>query len=175
MHRDDALGYSRIYQQRSGADCERGPSFCFNAFFSIGWLGVAWLYPAEISGLGTRAPTNAPSTASNWTFNFVVVMVIGLAFNNISWGTIHRIHGHERSYHSNRIFVFPETGGRSLEDVVFASAYNAGQDPVKVSLRKDVPLAGSLEADEILGVSPGVQCHSPRTPSSFSAGVETPA
>lgn len=49
---------------------------------------------------------------------------------------------------------FPETAGRSLEDmdVIFALAYNEGVSPVAVSLRKDVPLAGSPEADEILGV-----------------------
>ena len=38
-------------------------------------------------------------------------------------------------------------------DVVFAVAYNEGVSPVEVSLRKDLPLAGSLEADEILGIT----------------------
>lgn len=38
-------------------------------------------------------------------------------------------------------------------DVVFALAYNEGVSPVEVSLRKDVPLAGTPEADEILGLS----------------------
>ena len=86
--------------------------FVFNSFFAIGWLGMTWLYvsisqasrpsvwvdvssngpfgaeqPAEIVGLRIRAPANAFSTASNWTFNFVVVMVTGPSFNNISWGT----------------------------------------------------------------------------------------
>lgn len=37
-------------------------------------------------------------------------------------------------------------------DVVFALAYNEGVSPVAVSLRKDVPPAGSAEADEILGL-----------------------
>lgn len=37
-------------------------------------------------------------------------------------------------------------------DVVFALAYNEGVSPVAVSLRKDVPLAGTPEADAILGV-----------------------
>ncbi len=71
---------------------------------------------------------------------------------------------------------FPETAGRSLEglfvslksherflcplhhldmDVVFALAYNEGVSPVAVSLRKDVPPAGSAEADEILGLTNG--------------------
>jgi len=37
-------------------------------------------------------------------------------------------------------------------DVIFALAYNEGVSPVQVSLRKDIPLAGSPEADSILGI-----------------------
>lgn len=48
--------------------------FLFNTWFSIGWLGMTWLYPAEVTPLRIRAPANAVSTASNWTFNFMVVM-----------------------------------------------------------------------------------------------------
>ncbi|KAG1768791.1 general substrate transporter [Suillus occidentalis] len=141
--------------------------FGFNTFFAFGWLGLAWLYCAEIAGLRTRAPTNALSTASNWTFNFVVVMVVGPAFNNISWRTYIVFAALNAAIVPVVYFFFPETGGRSLEDldVVFALAYITGEDPVKVSLRKDVPLAGSQEADEILGVIPGVQYHSSGMPS----------
>lgn len=38
-------------------------------------------------------------------------------------------------------------------DVIFALAYNEGISPVAVSLRKDLPLAGSPEADQILGIN----------------------
>lgn len=38
-------------------------------------------------------------------------------------------------------------------DVVFALAYKEGVSPVTVSLRKDVPEAGTPEADEILGIT----------------------
>jgi hypothetical protein len=37
-------------------------------------------------------------------------------------------------------------------DVIFALAYNEGVSPVAVSLRKDIPLAGSVEANRILGL-----------------------
>ena len=40
-------------------------------------------------------------------------------------------------------------------DVVVALAYNEGVSPVAVSLRKDVPPAGTPEADEILGKTAG--------------------
>lgn len=48
--------------------------FLFNTFFAIGWLGMTWLYPAEITPLSIRAPANAISTTANWIFNFMVVM-----------------------------------------------------------------------------------------------------
>ncbi|KIJ58852.1 hypothetical protein HYDPIDRAFT_33764 [Hydnomerulius pinastri MD-312] len=149
--------------------------FGFNTFFAIGWLGMAWLYCAELSGLRTRAPTNALSTASNWTFNFVVVMVTGPSFNNISWRTYIVFAALNAAIVPVVYFFFPETGGRSLEDldVVFALAYNEGLDPVKVSLRKDVPLAGSREADEILGVDPGVRYAARKgTPTSTPTGEQ---
>lgn len=33
--------------------------FLFNTEFSIGWLGMTWLYPAEVTPLRIRAPANA--------------------------------------------------------------------------------------------------------------------
>lgn len=35
--------------------------FAFNSFFAVGWLGMTWLYPAEITPLSIRAPANAIS------------------------------------------------------------------------------------------------------------------
>lgn len=48
--------------------------FLFNTFFAIGWLGMTWLYPAEITPLSIRAPANAIATTANWIFNFLIVM-----------------------------------------------------------------------------------------------------
>jgi sugar porter (SP) family MFS transporter len=61
--------------------------FVFNTFFAIGWLGMTWLYPAEIVPLKIRAPANALATSSNWIFNFMVVMITPVAFENIKWQT----------------------------------------------------------------------------------------
>ena len=43
--------------------------FIFNTFFAIGWLGMTWLYPAEIVPLRIRAPANALSTSANWVWS----------------------------------------------------------------------------------------------------------
>lgn len=61
--------------------------FVFNTFFGIGWLGMTWLYPAEIVPLKIRAPANALATSSNWIFNFLVVMITPVAFANIKYKT----------------------------------------------------------------------------------------
>lgn len=129
--------------------------FVFNSFFAVGWLGMTWLYPAEIVGLRIRAPANAFSTASNWIFNFMVVMVTGPSFNNISWRTYIVFAALNAFIIPVVYFCFPETAGRSLEDmdVIFALAHKEGVSPVGVSLRTDVPAAGTPEADAILGVA----------------------
>lgn len=61
--------------------------FVFNSCFAVGWLGMTWLYPAEITPLKIRAPANAVSTSANWTFNFLVVMITPVCFNLIGYKT----------------------------------------------------------------------------------------
>jgi sugar porter (SP) family MFS transporter len=61
--------------------------FVFNTFFAWGWLGMTWLYPAEIVPLRIRAPANALSTSANWIFNFMVVMITPPAFQSIKYKT----------------------------------------------------------------------------------------
>lgn len=61
--------------------------FIFNTFFAVGWLGMTWLYPAEIVPLKIRAPSNALSTSANWAFNFMVVMITPVSFTSIGYKT----------------------------------------------------------------------------------------
>lgn len=61
--------------------------FIFNTFFAVGWLGMTWLYPAEIVPLRVRAPSNGLSTSANWAFNFMVVMITPVAFTSIKYKT----------------------------------------------------------------------------------------
>lgn len=128
--------------------------FLFNTWFSIGWLGMTWLYPAEVTPLRIRAPANAVSTASNWTFNFMVVMATGPMFNSIGWGT----YAFFAAMNGVIIFpvvyfFFPETKKYSLEelDIIFAKAHTERRNPVAVSQEGDIPPAGSREAEQILG------------------------
>ncbi|KOS23340.1 Sugar transporter STL1 [Escovopsis weberi] len=91
--------------------------FVFNTFFAIGWLGMTWLYPAEITPLRTRAPANALSTSSNWIFNFLVVMITPVAFTNIAWKTYVIFAVINAAIVPCVYFFFPETAYRSLEEM----------------------------------------------------------
>ncbi|KAK0629572.1 general substrate transporter [Bombardia bombarda] len=95
--------------------------FVFNTFFAVGWLGMTWLYPAEIVPLRIRAPANALSTSANWIFNFLVVMITPIAFNSIGYQT-YTIFAVINAFMVPCVyFCYPETAYRSLEemDVIF--------------------------------------------------------
>ncbi|KAF3000951.1 hypothetical protein E8E13_009067 [Curvularia kusanoi] len=91
--------------------------FVFNSFFAVGWLGMTWLYPAEITPLSIRAPANAIATTANWAFNFMVVMVTPVAFANIQWRTYIIFAVINAAMVPSVYFFFPETAGRSLEEM----------------------------------------------------------
>jgi sugar porter (SP) family MFS transporter len=91
--------------------------FVFNTFFAIGWLGMTWLYPAEIVPLRIRAPTNALSTSANWIFNFMVVMITPYAFGSIGYQTYIIFAVINAAIVPSVYFFFPETRLRSLEEM----------------------------------------------------------
>ncbi|RDW93387.1 sugar porter family MFS transporter [Aspergillus mulundensis] len=91
--------------------------FVFNTFFAIGWLGMTWLYPAEIVPLKIRAPANALATSSNWIFNFLVVMITPVAFDNIGYQTYIIFAVINAFIFPVTYFFYPETAYRSLEEM----------------------------------------------------------
>ncbi|KAK7529253.1 sugar transporter STL1 [Phyllosticta citribraziliensis] len=108
--------------------------FVFNSFFAVGWLGMTWLYPAEIVPLRIRAPANALSTSANWIFNFMVVMVTPVAFSSIGYKTYIIFAVINAAIVPVVYFFKPETAYRSLEemDTIFQKS-NSIFDVVKVA------------------------------------------
>ncbi|THY19757.1 general substrate transporter [Aureobasidium pullulans] len=112
--------------------------FVFNTFFAIGWLGMTWLYPAEIVPLRIRAPANALATSANWIFNFMVVMITPVAFETIGYQTYIIFAVINAFIVPCVYFFYPETRLRSLEemDEIFrntTSIFNV------VSVARDTP------------------------------------
>ncbi|KAK2751381.1 hypothetical protein FQN55_001118 [Onygenales sp. PD_40] len=111
--------------------------FVFNTFFAIGWLGMTWLYPAEIVPLRIRAPTNALSTSANWIFNFLVVMITPVSFSTIGYKTYVIFAVINAFIFPTVYFFFPETRYRSLEEMddIFKKSSNIF-DVVSISVNE---------------------------------------
>ncbi|KAI9473461.1 MAG: general substrate transporter [Benjaminiella poitrasii] len=103
----------------------------YNFVFGASWLGMSWLYPAEIFSTALRAKGNSLSTAANWLGNFVVAMITPVLFEHITFWT------YILFAFMNLIFMpmvylwFPETKGLSLEQVEILFAVDDIKDDVK--------------------------------------------
>ncbi|RHZ59446.1 putative MFS monosaccharide transporter [Aspergillus thermomutatus] len=96
-----------------------------SSFFGATWLPLPWLYPAELSPLKTRAKANAISTCNNWLFNFTVVMITPVMIEHIGWGTYLFFAAWNAIFIPVIWIFYPETAGRSLEeiDLIFAKGH----------------------------------------------------
>lgn len=113
---------------RGGTEPAKGAAFglfAFIATFGATWLPLPWLYPAEISPIKTRAKANAISTCTNWTFNFLIVMVTPVMVRDIKWETYLFFGALDACFIPVIWFFYPETAGRTLEeiDLIFAKAF----------------------------------------------------
>ena len=123
--------------------------FVFNTFFAIGWLGMTWLYPAEVTNLRIRIHANALSTCSNWLSNFLIVMITPPAFANLQYRTYIMFAIFNAAIIPVVYFWFPETAKRSLEeiDVYFAKAHAMNVSPVKMAHEMPRLRGAELEAE----------------------------
>lgn len=113
--------------------------FVFNTFFAIGFLGMTWLLPAELTPLNIRAQVNGLSTAANWLFNFVVVMTTPVGNDQVG-PFLYAVYAVINFLMIPTIyFLYPETSHRTLEemDEIFESC-NPWKpwEAVRMSLKK---------------------------------------
>lgn len=102
--------------------------FLYNSFFAIGWQGMSWMWAVELTPLSIRGPANAIATAASWLSSFVVVICTPAMFTNITWGTYIVFGCFNFLWIPIIYFLYPETGGRSLEevDILFKGAAELG-------------------------------------------------
>lgn len=150
--------------------------FTFIATFGATWLPLPWLYPAEISPIKTRAKANAISTCTNWLFNFLIVMVTPIMIRNIKWGTYLFFAVINALFIPVIYLFYPETSGRSLEeiDLIFAKGYLENMNYVRAS--KELPHLSDEEVEQVAiqyGFGPAEQPHSGDSDSTELAGTKT--
>ena len=91
--------------------------YVFEGVFSIGFSGLPYLYAAELAPLQHRAATSAISTATVWAFSFVIAEVTPIGFNAISYRYFIIFAVFNAAIGLAVYFCFPETKGRSLEEI----------------------------------------------------------
>jgi sugar porter (SP) family MFS transporter len=122
--------------------------FTYIAFFGATWLPLPWLYPAEINPLKTRQKANAFSTINNWLWNFFIVMITPVLITQISWGTYLLFGALNACFIPIIYFFYPETSGRSLEeiDLIFAKGYTEKMSYVHAA--KQLPIMDEAQIAE---------------------------
>lgn len=122
--------------------------FTYIASFGATWLPLPWLYPAEINPIKTRAKANAVSTCTNWLFNFLIVMVTPIMIDNIGWGTYLFFAAINACFLPIIYFFYPETAGRSLEeiDIIFAKGFVENISYIKAA--EDLPLLSEEQVEQ---------------------------
>lgn len=95
----------------------------YNFVFGASWLGMAWLYPAEIFSTNMRAKGNSMSTAANWLGNFIVAEITPVLFDGIHFWTYILFALLNIAFIPMVYFWFPETKGLTLEqiEILFAT------------------------------------------------------
>lgn len=85
--------------------------------YSLGFLGIPFLYASEVAPAHLRAATCGLATTVSWLFNFLVAEVTPIAFTDIGWKYFIVYCCLNAAFVPIIYFFFPETAGRSLEEI----------------------------------------------------------
>lgn len=91
--------------------------FLFNTFFAIGFCGVPFLMPVEVTPLQTRAKSVSIATGCFWICNFFVVMISPVLISNIKYGAYVLWCGTNLIFIPMIYWLVPETLNAALEDI----------------------------------------------------------
>ncbi|KAI9823637.1 MAG: hypothetical protein M1832_002418 [Thelocarpon impressellum] len=92
-------------------------TYLFVASYAPTWGPVSWIYPPELYPLRVRGKAVALATSANWIFNFALSYFVPPAFVNIQWKVYVLFAVFCTAMTIHVFFVFPETAGKTLEEV----------------------------------------------------------
>lgn len=106
-------------QSNNPAALKAAVFFLYLYFFVyvLGFLGLPFLFASEIAPTHLRAAVCGLSTAISWLFNFLVAEVTPVAFADIGWKYFIVYCCLNAAFVPTVYFFFPETAGRSLEEI----------------------------------------------------------
>ena len=92
-------------------------SYLFVASFAPTWGPVSWIYPPELYPLRVRGHAVSLATSANWAFNFALGYFVPPSFVNIQYRTYFVFATFCACMFVHVFFMFPETAGKTLEEV----------------------------------------------------------
>jgi len=92
-------------------------SYLFVASYAPTWGPVSWIYPPELYPLRVRGKAVALATSANWAFNFALGYFVPPAFVSIQWRAYMIFGCFCAAMFIHVFFMFPETAGKTLEEV----------------------------------------------------------
>ncbi|KAJ3489891.1 hypothetical protein NLI96_g1838 [Meripilus lineatus] len=92
-------------------------SYLFVCSFAVTMGPVSWTYPAEIFPMRVRAKAVSAATATNWLFNFALAFAVPPGLSSIAYNTYFIFGAFNFAAFIHIFFCFPETAGRTLEEV----------------------------------------------------------
>ncbi|KAJ5333802.1 hypothetical protein N7541_003632 [Penicillium brevicompactum] len=124
--------------------------YCFQFIFTVGYSGLTFLYAAEMAPLQVRAAVSAVSTATVWAFNFLLAEITPIGFDSIGSRYYIIFAVINAAIVPSVYFFFPETKGRSLEEIdeIFAQSKNIFDPPrVARAMQSRVVHIGETNSD----------------------------
>lgn len=92
-------------------------TYLFVASYAPTWGPVSWVYPPELYPLRVRGKAVALATSANWALNTALGAFVPPAFVSIRWKTYIIFGVFNLAMLIHVIFLFPETAGKTLEEV----------------------------------------------------------
>lgn len=135
-------------------------TFLYTATFGATWLTTPWLYPTEIFPLNVR-PKGGVWSVVGWSIgNGMITMITPFLFQAISYGALLLLFGLNIFCIPFIIIMYPETAGRSLEQMdtffehrnswnVFKSSHDIREQGID-----DWRWTKKLKADNPAGLAP---------------------
>ncbi|KAJ5219431.1 sugar transporter [Penicillium cinerascens] len=91
--------------------------FLFHFSYVIGYGGIPFLYAAELSPLKMRATINGISMGTYWIFCILITEITPYLFQSLEWRFFIIFAGLNVVMMGVVYFLFPETAGRTLEEI----------------------------------------------------------
>ncbi|OBZ75357.1 High-affinity glucose transporter [Grifola frondosa] len=126
-------------------------SYLFVCSFAITMGPVSWTYPAEIFPMRVRSKAVSISTATNWVFNFALAWAVPPGLSTIAYKTYFIFGTFNFAAFIHILFCFPETAGRSLEEI--EEVFEQGHAFTAWRVRRDV---GKKTLQDVVGKGKGI-------------------